>query len=92
VPPIAAPVTVRSELLAAFAIAGRAVSAARLATIRSLRIVSSKVRLEGKRANTRKVHAVKKLFRLTSRNAQRSNCDFEDRFTFANKPNLYGVI
>ena len=33
----------RSVLLAALAIAGRAVSAAKLATIRSLRIVSSKV-------------------------------------------------
>jgi hypothetical protein len=46
----------------------------------------------GKRANTRKVHRGKKLFSLTGRNMHRSNCGFENPFTFANKPNLYGVI
>src|ERR1044071_8791427 len=39
--------------------------------------VSSTVRFAEERANTGKVHPVKNLFRLTSRNAARSNCEFE---------------
>jgi hypothetical protein len=54
--------------------------------------VSGTIQFAEMRANKRKVRGVKKSFRLTSRNTHRSNCDFENGFTFANKPNLYGVI
>ena len=47
---------------------------------------------EEERANTGKVRRVNEPFSLTGRNALCSNCAFERGFTFANKPNLYGVI